>query len=613
MPVPTTAGRMAAASPNGGSSESDHSPSRPAHDHSSDIATTDSSSSEVDETEDYAAPQPYADVTMNEPEVLETDSDCAHLRAKLGDPGFLRLYSAAVSWRARSWMKSSHSEAGRGKRSKGSVVRCSECRTALARPFVCVECSTAGCLLDGHITNHLRFTGHSFFVDLTSGSIFCSGCDDFVYSNRLDQAYALAVLSAEEQVARFKVTSSPRQQFRPWVPDAQAAGELLKATQVQCSGLRGLFNLGSTCYLNVIIQMMVHNPLVRNYYMSDKHNSQLCIIKECMSCEMDKLFTKIYSSDPGPFGPTTILHSLWLNSTDLASYGQHDAHECFISILNQIHKTSPESAATPCTCLVHSTFAGQLQSDVQCGQCKNITSVSDMMLDISLDLKPIVAGGTEMTLLSCLKRFTQPEKTTYKCEKCGKSSNDATKQLSVRKLPPVLCIQLKVRLNSFTTSVRDSTLVKRFEHGASASNKIENAVRFGATLNMAPFSSVMARRGGNKNPGPDSMYEYDLLAVVNHEGQMDTGHYTNFARCQDRWYRFDDEKVTRSSLQECLRSSAYMLVYVKRHLNYRASDEPPMMPEDGELLPDMEAVDPALMDIVASQDDSELLQLFGEA
>ncbi|KAG8745108.1 hypothetical protein FRC10_008719 [Ceratobasidium sp. 414] len=379
--------------------------------------------------------------------------------------------------------------------------------------------------------------------------------------------------------------------------------------------------------------MMVHNPLVRNYYMSDKHNSQLCDIKDCMSCEMDKLFTKvrtirlvlpagvafldyviqIYSADPGPFGPTTILHSLWLNSTDLASYGQHDAHECFISILNQIHKTSPESATTPCTCLVHSTFAGQLQSDVQCGQCENITSVSDMMLDISLDLKPIAAGGTEMSLLSCLKRFTQPEKTTYKCEKCGKSSNDATKQLSVRKLPPVLCIQLKVCFNSLTSSVRDPNPTKRFEHGASASNKIETAVRFGATLNMAPFSSVMARRGGNKNPGPDSMYEYDLLAVVNHEGQMDTGHYTNFARCHDRWYRFDDEKVTRSSLQECLRSSAYMLVYVKRHLNYRASDEPSTMPEDGELLPDMEAVDPVLMDIVASQDDSELLQLFGEA
>jgi ubiquitin carboxyl-terminal hydrolase 22/27/51 len=55
------------------------------------------------------------------------------------------------------------------------------------------------------------------------------------------------------------------------------------------------------------------------------------------------------------------------------------------------------------------------------------------------------------------------------------------------------------------------------------------------------------------------MYDYDLFAVINHEGQIDNGHYTNFARFQDevslafahftilayetqKWYRFDDEK-----------------------------------------------------------------------
>lgn len=37
----------------------------------------------------------------------------------------------------------------------------------------------------------------------------------------------------------------------------------------------------------------------------------------------------------------------------------------------------------------------------------------------------------------------------------------------------------------------------------------------------------------NSYPGPDAMYEYDLFAVINHEGQMDNGHYTNFARFQD--------------------------------------------------------------------------------
>ena|ERR1700722_11456288 len=34
-------------------------------------------------------------------------------------------------------------------------------------------------------------------------------------------------------------------------------------------------------------------------------------------------------------------------------------------------------------------------------------------------------------------------------------------------------------------------------------------------------------------PGPEAMYEYDLFAVINHDGQIDNGHYTNFARFQD--------------------------------------------------------------------------------
>ena len=40
-------------------------------------------------------------------------------------------------------------------------------------------------------------------------------------------------------------------------------------------------------------------------------------------------------------------------------------------------------------------------------------------------------------------------------------------------------------------------------------------------------------RHGCRYPGPEAMYEYDLFAVINHEGQMDNGHYTNFARFRD--------------------------------------------------------------------------------
>jgi ubiquitin C-terminal hydrolase len=35
------------------------------------------------------------------------------------------------------------------------------------------------------------------------------------------------------------------------------------------------------------------------------------------------------------------------------------------------------------------------------------------------------------------------------------------------------------------------------------------------------------------------MYEYDLFAVINHEGQINNGHYTNYARFNDE-VKFDE-------------------------------------------------------------------------
>jgi ubiquitin carboxyl-terminal hydrolase 22/27/51 len=58
-------------------------------------------------------------------------------------------------------------------------------------------------------------------------------------------------------------------------------------------GRRGLLNLGQTCFLNVVLQSFLHNPLLRNYFLSDQHNFKLCKRKACTCCEMDKLFIEV--------------------------------------------------------------------------------------------------------------------------------------------------------------------------------------------------------------------------------------------------------------------------------------------------------------------------------
>ncbi|KAF9007408.1 cysteine proteinase [Cyathus striatus] len=494
--------------------------------------------------------------------------ECTHIGSLLeeqeSEDALLTKLKTVVAWNVNRYQ----SVKNPAKRRKIAFPACGTCGLSLSRPFSCLNCSYIGCWSEDHVSSHLSDEGHTFCADVKSGSVFCSECDDFIYDPRIDDAYVTAVITAEERQTKFQVAKKPRESFKPWIPNAKEAAALEGATATPCQGRRGLLNLGQTCFLNVVLQCLVHNPLLRNYFLGDKHNSKQCKIEEnCTCCEMDKLFSEIYSDDTSPYGPITFLATTWRASAELSGYAQQDAHECFISVLNQIHSTSRGSTNVSCNCIIHSTFAGQLQSDVKCERCGNVTSTVDPMLDISLELKAkggeIISG--ENTLAACLRRFTQPEKLgakDYSCDKCGKVSHGASKRLSIRKLPPVLSFQFK-----------------RFEHKTadkSSARKIDAPIRFPSSLNMAPFTTVAMREtekdsGGAapSYPGPDAMYEYDLFAVINHEGQINNGHYTNFARFQDEWYRFDDDKVTHSSLGTCLKSAAYMCFYVKRHLDYK--------------------------------------------
>jgi ubiquitin carboxyl-terminal hydrolase 22/27/51 len=71
---------------------------------------------------------------------------------------------------------------------------------------------------------------------------------------------------------------------------------------------------------------------------------------------------------------------------------------------------------------------------------------------------------------------------------CAHSSQEATKQLSIKKLPPVLCIQLKVGVAPLDT-VFPLTGHQRFEHKSSAS-KIDIPVKFPVIINMAPYTTA---------------------------------------------------------------------------------------------------------------------------
>lgn len=54
---------------------------------------------------------------------------------------------------------------------------------------------------------------------------------------------------------------------------------------------------------------------------------------------------------------------------------------------------------------------------------------------------------------------------------------------------------------------------------------------------------------------------YSLFAVVNHQGTLESGHYTSFIRQhKDQWFKCDDAIITKASIEDVLDSEGYVWV-----------------------------------------------------
>ncbi|OCF60293.1 ubiquitin carboxyl-terminal hydrolase 22/27/51 [Kwoniella mangroviensis CBS 10435] len=531
------------------------------------------------------------------------------------------------------------------KRRKTTPPQCHTCSTTLTRPWACLTCSYIGCLpftgvfsssSKNCMRNHWQQSNGQcgFAVDPSSGAIYCSSCSDTIYPDQFESILRVVKIRTEEMHDKSREPGAVgggrgrgRGPWKAWNPSNMVKIEESEVAKSSCRGLRPLLNLSQTCFLSAILQSLIHNPLLKAYFLSDKHNRHVCpngskglsvgkpflgaeapngapgIDREkgCMCCEMDRAFEEFYNEDNSPYGPITMLYAMWHASAELEGYGQQDAHSFFLAALDQIHAHA-KGQLSSCNCIAHQTFAGSLLSSVTCSSCSHTSSTIDPILDIQLDFpySPLsgsstatitsnastsssegIGGGSngnsQLTLAGLLRRFCASETIGgsdsggkgYECSKCGGGpGTHATKNLTIKKLAPVLSFQLK-----------------RFAHMTTSSSKIETHVRFPSTLDMRPYvdtpsppgsASASQSTGEDIKPTireeqdilPDSLFMYDLFAVVTHEGKLDNGHYWADVREGEEWWHCDDDKVTPTTLSSVLSQKAYMLFYVKRSLAY---------------------------------------------
>lgn len=519
------------------------------------------------------------------------------------------------------------------RRHKAQWLSCVDCSlSGDSKILACMQCIYFGCQKNnGHIFQHFESKRHSIGVHTGHGQIFCGQCRDYVYDREFENVRRQCE-NAQRKSLGLSLTSS-------WLASKQEVEQMrantsrvLRLRPDWTIGLRGLINLGNTCFMNCIVQAMTHTPMLRDYFAADQHHCGKCTSTSgsvdakslhrnasgttnctgCLMCETGRLFQEFYGGGTRtPHIPFKLLHLVWTHARHLAGYEQQDAHEFFIATLDILHRHSKGNASaahgTQCNCIIDRIFTGCLQSDVTCQICSGVSTTVDPYWDISLDLASGLHGSSSAAALSynssggldpgslssssdlflsagtappatlhdCLERFTRPEHlgsgAKIKCSRC-QCYQESTKQLTLKTLPIVACFHLK-----------------RFEHSAKFHKKISTYISFPQFLDMTQFTSAYRdgrhtytgnHFGMNDGRPPEerlsteqllenSKNKYALFAVVNHQGTIEGGHYTCFVRQQNgQWFKCDDHLITKASLNEVLSSEGYLLFYHKQFLEY---------------------------------------------
>ena len=99
--------------------------------------------------------------------------------------------------------------------------------------------------------------------------------------------------------------------------------------------MRGLVNLGNTCFFNTAVQCLAHVPSLSRHLFLNEYKGECDITKEYQEVAKQLFMAK----GEGPVNPGNLLNAFRTKFTCFAGGGQHDAQEVIVCLLDVFEKS----------------------------------------------------------------------------------------------------------------------------------------------------------------------------------------------------------------------------------------------------------------------------------
>ena len=189
----------------------------------------------------------------------------------------------------------------------------------------------------------------------------------------------------------------------------------------------GLRNLGATCYLGSLVQVLYHNAAFRDALYRTP-TAQRSDAEETVVSALQKIFADLEVGERSSCDVNVLTDLLGLEVSV-----QQDPQEFGKLFMAKVEECVGDDA------FVADVFRGQQTYETTCSECHNVTERAADFDELEVALRGQSSVG------DCVRCHFNPESlegdNQYHCERCGKKV-DAERRLKIVKAPPVLQVQL---------------------------------------------------------------------------------------------------------------------------------------------------------------------------